>query len=489
MDVQAGQDRVCRRKEECLVSSAAVDSDEALGSQGSSLPKPSDSCSTPTQTRRGFGSGVVRTCNVYAEFTAAEETADPIHPVHLGRCSLSSVRACRWVCVWVMLVGVKSVVAIVRCEDYELGNVRQAVREAIRLCGLGDRFAVGKRVLLKPNLLSARKPEDAVTTHPSIVCAVGELAEEVGCVVRVGDSPPFAGETSGGYRKLLRETGMLDAAEAIPAEIVRFEESAIDVPDPDGKALRTVPIAQVVVSADLVVNIPKCKTHGLTTFSGAVKNVFGCVPGARKGLYHAQAGEDPVAFAQMMVDIYAAVRPGLSVMDAVVAMDGDGPNRGTPKQVGLILASPDAVALDAVALSALGRDPMSVDMVRLAHEQGIGCGSLADIEVAGLSLDSARVSAFSFPDYRNPWRVIPRLLRQPLRRQLFAFPRINRKECIGCGKCSKICPAQAIAPGQPPTIDLAKCIMCYCCQEVCDESAIDLRENVLGRIVRRVVRR
>ena len=388
-----------------------------------------------------------------------------------------------------MLVSVKSVISIVQCDDYDLDRVRAAVRQAIELCGVGGEFRTGRKILLKPNLLSARKPEDAVTTHPSVVRAIGELAVEASCVVRVGDSPPFAGESVSGYRKLLRETGMHEACEAIPAEIVRFEESVVEVPNPDGKVLRTAPIGEAVQSADVVVNIPKLKTHGLTTLSGAIKNIFGCVPGARKGFYHAQAGEDPTAFAQMMVDIFAAVRPQVNVMDAVVAMDGDGPNRGTPKQVGLIMASSDAVALDAVALAATGRDPMSVDMVRLAHEQGLGCAVLSEIEIVGCSLDDIRVSGFNFPDYRNPWRMVPEFLRQPMRRQLFAFPQISRKECIGCGKCSKICPAKAIQPGKPPTIDLAKCIMCYCCQEVCDEAAIDLKEKWLGRVVRRMVGR
>ncbi len=388
-----------------------------------------------------------------------------------------------------MLVSVKSVVSIVRCDDYELDGVRAAVRQAIDLSGLGSEFTPGRKVLLKPNLLSARRPEDAVTTHPDVVRAVGELAREAGCVVRVGDSPPFAGESASGYRRLLRESGMLEACEAIPAEIARFEENVVDVPNPDGKVLRTVPIAEAVQSADLVVNIPKLKTHGLTTLSGAIKNVFGCVPGARKGFYHAQAGEDPAAFAQMMVDIFAVVRPKVNVMDAVIAMDGDGPNRGTPKQVGLVLASSDAVALDAVALAVSGRAPMSVDTVRLAHEQGLGCAILSEIEIVGCSLDDIRVSGFNFPDYRNPWRMVPKLLRQPMRRQLFAFPRVNTHHCVGCGKCSKICPAKAIQPGKPPTIDLAKCIMCYCCQEVCDEAAIDLKEKWLGRIVRRMVGR
>ncbi len=386
-----------------------------------------------------------------------------------------------------MLVSVKSVVSIVRCDDYDLDGVRAAVREAIELCGLGNEFAGGRSILLKPNLLSSRRPEDAVTTHPSVVRVVGEFAVEAGCVVRVGDSPPFAGESASGYRKLLRETGMLEACEAIPAEIVRFEESVVEVPNPDGKVLRTLPIAEAVRSTDLVINIPKLKTHGLTTYSGAIKNVFGCVPGARKGFYHAQAGEDPVAFAQMMVDILAAVRPKINVMDSIIAMDGDGPNRGTPKQVGLILASSDAVALDAVALAVTGRDPMSVDMVRLAHEQGLGCAVTSEIKVVGCSLSDIHVSGFKFPDYRNPWRMVPKLLRQPMRRQLFAFPRVNVPKCVGCGKCSKICPAKAIEPGKPPTIDLAKCIMCYCCQEVCDEAAIDLREKLLGRIVRGMV--
>ena len=241
-----------------------------------------------------------------------------------------------------------------------------------------------------------------------------------------------------------------------------------------------------MVEADLVVNISKLKTHGLTTFTGAVKNVFGCVPGIRKGLFHVQAAEDREVFAQMLVDLFGAVRPGANVMDGVVAMEGEGPNAGNPKRMGVILASSDAVAIDAVACAIAGIDPLSISTTRLAHEQGLGRGKLSCIEIRGESIDCVRVADFKWSSGANEWIRIPSPIRRMLRRQLVAVPQMQARECVGCGDCAAACPVNAVSPGRPPTVDLGKCIRCYCCQEVCNHSAIELKQGWLGRTALRI---
>lgn len=377
----------------------------------------------------------------------------------------------------------RSIVSITRCPDYSIQNVRAAVDEALNLAGLADCFASNQNVLLKPNLLSTRLPDEAITTHPAVVQAIGEIAQRHGAVISLGDSPPFAGENEQKYAKLCRQTGMTDAAASLNAELIRFEDSSAKAVNPNGRFYKSFDIAQAVLDTDLLINIPKLKTHGLTGITGAVKNIFGCIPGIRKGLFHAQAAEDRETFAQMLVDLLGVIKPRVNIMDAVVALEGDGPNAGSPKQIGLILASSDPVALDAVACAIVGIDPWSIDMLRLAHEQGLGCADLQSIDIKGESIEAVRIMDFKISSGKNDWNRIPYPIRQALRKQLIASPGIDSDTCIGCGDCVKVCPIQAMTPGKPPSIDLDKCIRCYCCHEVCNPNAVVLRRGWLGELL------
>lgn len=373
-----------------------------------------------------------------------------------------------------------SIVAIVKCADYDRANVDAAISEALALAEL--RLAEG-RVLLKPNLLSARRPEDAVTTHPAIVEAIGRIAVAKGCEVALGDSPPFAGLNPDRYLRLCETTGMAIAARALGIPIIRFEEHSSSIPHPEGRFYKSFEIARAALDADVVVNIPKLKTHGLTAFSGAIKNMFGCIPGVRKGLFHVQAAESREAFAQMLVDLLGAIKPSVNVMDAVVAMEGEGPNAGRPRQVGVVLASSDPVALDAVACAIVGFDPVSIDTTRLAAEQGLGVADLSRIQNRGERIENAAVTDFEPSSGRNDWARIPAPVRRLLRRNLVAIPRIVERECTGCGDCAAACPVKAISPGRPARIALDRCIRCYCCAEVCNFSAVQLRRGWLGRLL------
>jgi uncharacterized protein (DUF362 family)/Pyruvate/2-oxoacid:ferredoxin oxidoreductase delta subunit len=384
---------------------------------------------------------------------------------------------------------VKPLVAIVRCSSYNAENVQQAVREAVDLIGGMQQFVrPGQRVLLKPNLLSPHRPDEAITTHPEVVRAVLELAEESGGVCSVGDGPAVGGGTRESYLQLLKTTGIFHAVQNTGAQLVYFDKSSRVRQVPDAKLCKRLQLTEALTGNDVLINIPKMKTHALTGFTGAVKNLFGCVYGKRKVEFHLQAGDNPETFAQILVDVLRAVRPTLSIMDAVVGMDGQGPSAGRPKEIGLILASTDPVALDAVACSCAGIDPMSIPTLRLAHEQGLGMAAPIAIRTAGLSIQDATVGDFQMPVRGDLINRMPKPLYRLLRHALTRRPEFLKARCTGCRECVNICPVKAISgEGRNLKVDYEACIRCYCCQEVCPNSAITIRSGWLRKMIEKYV--
>ena len=326
-------------------------------------------------------------------------------------------------------------------------------------------FPRKKTVLLKPNMLSPHPPEEAITTHPLLVQLIATELRALGNRVLIADSP--AGGHNKNIKRLWRVTGMTEAARQSGAQLVDINARSLI----ERKGLeRNFFMTDLLNEVDYVVNMPKLKTHGLTLLTGAIKNVFGLIPGIQKGEFHIRY-PNTVDFAQNMVEIFAAVRPDFTIMDAVEILEGNGPSSGGEKRyAGGLFAGKDAVAVDAAGTAFLGFDPLQVDTTRIAAEAGIGDGNIEAISITGDSLESihARIPA---PHIFNR---LPGVVYQILQKVIWTRPRANPENCTHCGLCISNCPAGAMKPDADgvPVIDYQKCIHCFCCAEVCQDNAI-----------------
>ena len=288
-------------------------------------------------------------------------------------------------------------VTITQCTSYDLDAVRTAVAASLEpLGGMGKFVGKGQRVLVKPNLLASRAPEAAVTTHPAVVQAVVEQVQKAGGVAIIGDSP--GGRNVGSsYERLLKRTGMMGVVEATGCEWISFDDSVVDVQAPDAKSFKRFTVGKAVTDADRIIVLPKLKTHQLTYYTGAVKVLYGYIPGLLKAEYHLHTGTDAETFSDLLLDLHGALPPTLAIMDAVVGMEGQGPSNGNPRGIGLILAGENCHALDLVACSVIGFDPMMVPTVRKAGERGVGPRNLGEVLVSGAPIEDIRLKDFAKP--------------------------------------------------------------------------------------------
>jgi len=358
-----------------------------------------------------------------------------------------------------------SKVCIVKCPDYSPENVDQAIAKIFQLLNLGSLISPGQKVLLKPNLLTDTPPDKGITTHPAIIKAVAEEVKGLGASPFLGDSPGGAGVQ---YSKAIDQTGMKHAG--IP--IVNFEESST-------KGF----ISKIALDADVIINMPKLKTHELTQMTCGIKNMFGCVPGLQKVKYHFDAPR-PEEFSEVLVNIFEKVRPAITIVDAVVVMEGQGPANGKLRRLNLLVASTDTVAVDAVCSRMIGYEPMEIDTTRIAYQRGLGEADISKIEILGDKLEI-------FEDFQHPKYIasllnrIPKHLNKfikPLINIIRKRPKINKKKCVKCMICVNSCPSHAI-DNKSFKINKNKCIMCFCCRELCKYGAVDLKESILWKLL------
>lgn len=375
-------------------------------------------------------------------------------------------------------------VSFVRCKNYEPEVVAEALGAALEpLGGMAAFVKPGQKVFLKVNLLLAAAPEAAITTHPAVVEAVIRAVQAAGAEPYFGDLP--GGFHVGNTRRLHEKCGMTGVAERTGAGLVCLEQHGFrDRPITDGKKLDLIHTPKFLDGMDVLINLPKLKTHMQSQYTGAVKNMFGFLTTRDRTNAHTFSGAS--AFSSVLVDIYSSIKPDLNIMDAVVGMEGTGPSQGKPVQLGWMLASPDAVALDTAAAAAAGFKPGEILSISFAGKRGLGTANLDEIKVHGLSINKVR------KHLKRPSRAVSTLmpfLGGPLTELTQVRPHINTEECKKCRRCVEVCPAGAISTKADFKINDDVCILCYCCHEMCEYGAVDLKKPFLVRAAEKLMPR
>ena len=356
--------------------------------------------------------------------------------------------------------------------NYSASDLDAALASALLPCIDSCGGVLGKRVMIKPNFLEWKGHDKPVCVAPELLLAVCRLLKNSGAVkIAVIENPAVKSAPV-----IVENMGIAAELSALGVYVANCENYQF-VDMPQNCAFRRMELAQEYLEYDLVIDFAKAKTHAMMTLTLAVKNLFGLVRGSERLGWHLAVGRDYAKFTDMLLDIYALVKPQISIVDAVIAMEGNGPGSGTPVGLDFIACSCDALALDASVAQKLGVDDLL--LITQAQQRGM------DISFTDRG-DIPEIRSIVLPDPPQmglEWGVyFPPKLREMLRRYMVARPEVAHARCIGCGMCVKMCPPQSLKlVNGKPVFKLNDCIRCFCCQEHCPVGAIISRKTRLMR--------
>jgi uncharacterized protein (DUF362 family)/Pyruvate/2-oxoacid:ferredoxin oxidoreductase delta subunit len=366
-------------------------------------------------------------------------------------------------------------VAIVKCNNYDSAQVFSAIKRVVDLAGGITAFIRPQsKVLVKPNLLMAQLPEAGITTHPEVVRAVVKILKEIGCEVFIGDGPSVWGSKPENVDEVYEKSGIKALAQEEGVNLVKFSRH---------RWREKFPLTTWLDECNYLVSIPKFKTHCFTVLTGAIKNLYGLVSGSAKTELHkkyiTQAG-----FAGILVDIYALVRPALTIVDAIVAMEGEGPGTGGKlRNSGVLIAGNDGVAIDSVLALMMGVKPNDILTIKEASKRNLGVADIASILILGEKLADLTGKHFKLPR-GSVSKIIPQAILEIFKRFIRSHPQISYNNCADCRICIEICPQEIIkVKAGRPVIDYSGCVHCFCCQESCPNAAIKIKKSFLARLL------
>jgi uncharacterized protein (DUF362 family)/NAD-dependent dihydropyrimidine dehydrogenase PreA subunit len=379
-----------------------------------------------------------------------------------------------------------SKVIIQECKDYVLQDIMEKINDAIDKLGGWDLFVKpGDTVLLKANLIGPKASDTAAVTHSEFVRAITRILKERGCNVWIGDSsggaiagiaPTAQSFKVSGYEKVANEEGAL---------IKNFDKEGVVEVEPKGKFKEKMFLAKPLFEADVVINLPKLKTHSANVYTGAVKNLFGCIPGLRKATYHKMA-PDKEDFGDIIADIHQATKFSLHIMDSITSMEGEGPTAGSVYKSNKILISTDPLALDAVALNMLGLTVDDVPIIIAAKKRNLGQWNLEDIIIEGDYDSIPKLNNFKLPKVLKSSKQKSNKAVVKVIDFFKTVPEIDTNKCKKCNMCVESCPMQAIDRATKK-IDYSKCIECMCCHELCLHKAVRLKKNnIIADVIARL---
>ena len=374
-------------------------------------------------------------------------------------------------------------VAVVRCKTYNVEAVKPALEEALNAVNGLDFVMPGMKIIIKPNLVSFKKPDAAATTHPALLEALVEMLLARGADVTIGDSP-------GGphslplLNRVYAATGM-DRLEKLGAKLNRnMNEKTVDFPE--GKVLKNFTYTEYLDEADAIIDFCKLKSHGMLGMSAAVKNLFGTIPGLKKPEVHYKFQND-AEFADMLVDLNEYFKPRLAICDAVVGMEGNGPTAGTPRQIGAIIASKSTYYADVVGAELIGMNIDGLPTLQAAYERGFAPASSKNLRVYGdiraLTVDDFKAPPVRGLSFMRKGNVLHFISKAALEHK----PTLKKRLCAGCGECARMCPAKAIEmKNKKPHINREKCIRCFCCQEFCPRAAMVAHRPLAAKVLNKL---
>lgn len=366
-------------------------------------------------------------------------------------------------------------VSILRCNGYEPSLVSEKVKQAIDLLGgISSFIKPQSRVLVKPNLLMAKEPLCGIDTHPEVVRAVIKVLKEINCKIFIGDGPSVWGNQAENIDAVYERSGIKAICEEEAVELVKFENK---------RWREKFPLTTWLDNCDCLVNVPKFKTHDLMVLTGAIKNLFGLVWGIHKTELHKKYF-NLNDFAGILVDIYQEVKPALTVIDGIVAMEADGPaTSGKLRQENLLLAGSDCLAIDSILALIMGLKPHDILTNQEASRRGLGTSDIQSITILGEKLADVIGEPFILPATSFK-KNLPPFIVNTAKRLIKYHPRVERDNCIRCAACIQACPAKVIKMSKRGIVfDYSGCISCFCCQEACPASAIKIKKSLFARLI------